>query len=74
MNIEILIIFLLILLILFYIFRKYKINNYENFKLNKKITTIITTCCRNSTPDISIIFENIKNLKKYSPKLIENLI
>lgn len=43
-------------------------------KNKNDITTIITTCCRKSAPDASIILENIRNLKKYSPKMIKNLI
>ena len=38
------------------------------------ITTILNTCCRNNTPDDTIIINNIKNIKKYNSSLLENLI
>ena len=38
------------------------------------ITTILNTCCRNNTPDDTIIIDNIKNIKKYNSSLLKNLI
>ena len=38
------------------------------------ITTIITTSCRKSTPDTSIIIQNIKHMNTYCPWLTKNII
>ena len=41
---------------------------------DNEITTILTTCCRNSAPDTSMILENIEKIHKYTPLLAKKII
>ncbi len=68
--IQLFLIFNIVLIFLFI----FKFSKIESFHSHLPITTIITTCCRKSAPDTSIIVSNINNLLKYCPILTKNVI